>query len=56
MGALSDSVLKYMRMHSTSVEMNTQYILDAVTLRNDPSKMVLVSDTKKANGEHIGYR
>lgn len=56
LGALSDSVFKYMQIHSTSVEMNTQYILDAVTLSSDPNKMVLVADSKKASGRHIDYR
>lgn len=45
-----------MQMHSMSVEMDTQYILDAVTLKSDVSKMVLLADHKRASGHHINYR
>lgn len=45
-----------MSMHSTSVEMNTKYVLGGVTLARDTSKMVLVYDSIRASGTHIDYQ
>ena len=55
-GELSSEINNYLEQHGISVEMNTDYALDAFTLKADPSKMVLVMDSKKASGKHVTYR
>jgi hypothetical protein len=36
--------------------MNTDYALDAFTLKSNPSSMVIFMDATKADGKHVHYR
>ena len=54
----SERIEKYMAQHGVKTQMNSNYLLNAFTLRNSEnfSKMVLVMDAEKAEGKHVSYK
>ena len=56
--SLTKRLDQYMAQHGVETQMNSNYMLNAFTIRGNDgnySKMVLVMDAEKADGKHVQY-